>query len=346
MAEGMTWARPDQPPARTWPRRLGTFLVCCAWLYLAVLLGAWALLDQESDHWWVATVLMFAPRWPWGVPLLLLAPLAYFRPRVLWALLPGLVVVVVPLMGLCLPWRGLLGEPEGTLHCRVLTCNVHSSRFDAEALRSVIEGALPDIVALQDWSPAYQFRVFELEGWHVRREGQFCVASRFPIKEARLLDKPARATNAVFRTLHSTPAGDLYFFTVHLATPRDGLIAVRTKWWQGGPRLQANSDVRLSQSAAARAWINEVRGPVLVAGDFNTPTDSTIYSDFWSDFTNAFSEGGLGWGHTHYTNRTRLRIDHILAGPGWSCGSCWVGPDINSEHRPVIADLVWAGKRE
>ena len=55
---------------------------------------------------------------------------------------------------------------------------------------------------------------------------------------------------------------------------------------------------------------------------------------------------GLGWGYSHYTNRTLLRIDHILAGPGWTCRRCWVGPDVNSEHRPVIADLVWAGKRD
>jgi endonuclease/exonuclease/phosphatase (EEP) superfamily protein YafD len=38
-----------------------------------------------------------------------------------------------------------------------------------------------------------------------------------------------------------------------------------------------------------------------------------------------------------------VRIDHILAGPGWQAERCWVGPDVGSPHRPVIADLIWTG---
>ena len=37
-----------------------------------------------------------------------------------------------------------------------------------------------------------------------------------------------------------------------------------------------------------------------------------------------------------------VRIDHILAGPGWRCGRCWVGPDVGSPHRPLLADLVYS----
>jgi endonuclease/exonuclease/phosphatase (EEP) superfamily protein YafD len=39
------------------------------------------------------------------------------------------------------------------------------------------------------------------------------------------------------------------------------------------------------------------------------------------------------------TRKTGVRIDHILAGHGWRCRRCWVGPNIGSAHRPVIADL-------
>jgi vancomycin resistance protein VanJ len=41
-----------------------------------------------------------------------------------------------------------------------------------------------------------------------------------------------------------------------------------------------------------------------------------------------------------------VRIDHILAGPGWYCARCWVGPDVGSPHRPVLADLIatWKGE--
>jgi endonuclease/exonuclease/phosphatase (EEP) superfamily protein YafD len=77
----------------------------------------------------------------------------------------------------------------------------------------------------------------------------------------------------------------------------------------------------------------------VVAGDFNTPPDSGVYGDFWASFGNAFSEAGFGFGNTHFTHRTSLRIDHVLFGRGWRCRKCWVGPAVGSAHRPVIADL-------
>jgi vancomycin resistance protein VanJ len=38
-----------------------------------------------------------------------------------------------------------------------------------------------------------------------------------------------------------------------------------------------------------------------------------------------------------------VRIDHVLAGPGWHCDRCRVGPHVGSPHRPVLADLIWSG---
>ena len=56
---------------------------------------------------------------------------------------------------------------------------------------------------------------------------------------------------------------------------------------------------------------------MLVLGDFNMPPDSAIYRRCWSDFSNAFDSAGFGFGSTHFTHRTAVRIDHVLAGPGW-----------------------------
>ena len=116
-----------------------------------------------------------------------------------------------------------------------------------------------------------------------------------------------------------TGPGDREFdiFSVHLATPREGLTAVIDNWWDGAGEMAQNSALRSHQSHALREWTRRSIVPCLVAGDFNTPTDSTIYWADWSDLTNAFSEAGFGFGYTHYTNRTRLRIDHILLGADW-----------------------------
>jgi endonuclease/exonuclease/phosphatase (EEP) superfamily protein YafD len=81
----------------------------------------------------------------------------------------------------------------------------------------------------------------------------------------------------------------------------------------------------------------------VIAGDFNMPTDSDIYQLYWSSYTNAFSAAGLGFGYTKFTRWHGIRIDHILAGPGWRCRRSWVGPDVGSDHRPVLAELTWVG---
>ena len=81
-------------------------------------------------------------------------------------------------------------------------------------------------------------------------------------------------------------------------------------------------------------------------GDFNTPPDSAMFREYWSSYGNAFSTAGFGWGYTHFTRRTAVRIDQILYSRGWQCKRCWVGPNVGSEHRPVIADVEWIGLGE
>ena len=106
--------------------------------------------------------------------------------------------------------------------------------------------------------------------------------------------------------------------------------------------MDQNTEVRRNESEAAVALLDEVEGPVLIAGDFNMPVESAIYHRYWSRYTNAFSTAGFGYGYSF--GRTRkfrrwVRIDHILSGPDWRVLGCWVGPDVGSDHWPVIAEF-------
>jgi endonuclease/exonuclease/phosphatase (EEP) superfamily protein YafD len=101
-----------------------------------------------------------------------------------------------------------------------------------------------------------------------------------------------------------------------------------------------NIEVRRLQSELASRWAESFPGPKLLVGDFNLPVESAIYRDHWSQYTNAFSVAGWGLGHTRYCRWHGVRIDHILTGPESQVDRCWVGPDVGSDHRPLIADLV------
>jgi endonuclease/exonuclease/phosphatase family metal-dependent hydrolase len=307
-----------------------------------VVLGLCLLLYVVGDRWWIATLVLFGPRWPWALPLAVLVPAAAVcRWRLLGLLAVVSVVLVFPLMGLCVPWAALVRPACRGPMVRVLSCNIHGHEVDPKALAAVVAAAEPDIVALQSWEPEYLPVVFPSRDWHVHEAGQLCLASRYPIRSGALLDDPEFNTtgSAAGRYEVETPAGRVVFVSLHLASPRDGLEEVIQSRGRRGGQLAANSRLRRRQSAKIARWLDPTLAPLLLAGDFNTPPESTIYRQYWAHYANAFSSAGLGFGPTHFTRHTGVRIDHILAGPGWHCERCWVGPPVGSPHHPVLADL-------
>src|SRR5262249_3166126 len=241
-------------------------------------------------------------------------------------------VLVFPVMGLCLPWQiyGAEAPPEAKL--RLFSLNAHWAEKKLAGLPKLIAETDPDIVVLQGCSGRAPAGLFKEAGWHVHCEGQFCLGSRFPIPETSVVESPNPWKSWVRYYRLDAPGGPLHLFNLHLQTPREGLVAVRHQGLEGGETLEKNSAIRREQSAAIAHWIGQVQGPLFLAGDFHTPPESAIYREYWSPFVNAFSQAGLGWGYTFYSNRTATRIDHILGSPGWRCRRCWVGPDVGSEH--------------
>lgn len=314
------------------------------WLYVAGLLATAGALHSTSDRWWIATLLMFAPRWIWGLPLGLFVLLVASDFRRL-ALPFGLALAIVlgPIMGLCVPWRSPFETEKPVLSVRVLSCNGDSRELDPVRLRALLNEVHPSIVAMQDvWTPHVR-EVFSSTDWHVHTSAGMCLASRFPIRAVEVLDFGPFGPGLGWVNCYAldTPAGVVHFFNLHLATPRWGLLAAVGDRSDGAKQLQHNSDLRRDQSTAVSHKARSLPGPVLLAGDFNTPVESTIHRECWSDYQNAFSMAGFGCGCTHFTELTAVRIDHILASADWHIRKCWVGPDVGSAHRPIVADLAW-----
>jgi endonuclease/exonuclease/phosphatase (EEP) superfamily protein YafD len=313
-------------------------------LYLAAVVALWLLL-READLWWPATLLQFSPRALVALPLALLLPAALFlRRRSLVPLLVAGLVVAWPLMNFNIPWGQFFSETPQGMGVRVMTCNMHYHATNPTPLDDLVAGTHPDIVVLQELSKDNVSALMKAPEWHVHREpGQF-LASRFPIRGmTRLGTNSESPKGSVARYELETPAGVVTFFSVHLASPRHGLYEVVHDRARGRADVQASSDRRWEQSEFLAHEAAEVRGPKLLAGDFNTPPESAIYRGLWAPYTDAFTAAGWGWGYTFFGGRTMVRIDHIFAGRGWACARCWVGPDVGSPHHPVLADLVWTG---
>jgi len=209
-------------------------------------------------------------------------------------------------------------------------------------MRRLIETGRPDVIALQEWPEEVESNAVFGDNWHFHKEGRLFLASRFPVRRAVLLgDDSTTKHSSVALYEFETPAGKVTVFSLHLASPRADLKGAVRAGPEGLAALEANTAVRERQMTFVAGEAGRVSGPVVLVGDFNTPPESVLFRRIWKGYANAFGEAGWGWGYT-FTNRwTRVRIDHILVGGNGRATACWVGPDVGSPHRPVLADIAW-----
>ncbi len=252
-------------------------------------------------------------------------------------------------MGCCLPWARLAGSSDTSI--RILTCNLKGHCVDNAALNKLIAESDPDIVTLQGcWMPVH---VAWPEGWHFSQHAELLVASRYPVGEVSLLSGPRIGhvyprPNVYYCTV-SLPQREIAVCSVHLPSPHYGLAESLDRRTlispRGSGRIDEESQSRRQQSETALQMAANIQGPLILAGDFNMPADSTVYRATWGRFNNAFSRSGFGFGHTERPGSFGwlfgVRIDHILSGPHWRPCRCWVGPNVGSDHLPLIADLAW-----
>jgi endonuclease/exonuclease/phosphatase (EEP) superfamily protein YafD len=312
--------------------------------YLAAVVGVWLLL-QQAERWWLATILMFSPRWLFALPLLVLVPAALLvRSRSIVALLAAALIVGWPVMGFNVPWPQFIGSAPNGIPFRVLTLNMHYNEAAPEALEEFIATHGPDVVAIQEWPGSQRSALTSAPDWHVHATPRLFLASRYPIRAVVELgdDSMGEHASAAHYEL-DTPAGPVHVFSLHTATTRQGIADTLHEKRKGPGEVQTDSDRRREQSAFVAGQAAACRETVLVLGDFNTPPESPIFPEVWAGYTDTFSAAGWGWGYTFFGAHTAVRIDHILARKGWHCADCRVGPEVGSPHRPVIAELVWSG---
>lgn len=339
---------PIAPPQKTlgrWHRcSRGAVAILCLG-YVAAVVGAWIVL-QQAERWWLATILMFAPRWLLAAPLVVLVPASLLvRPRWLVVLFAAALLVAWPVMGFNVPWRQLVGSAPAGTRFRVMTLNMHYTDAVPQTLELLIGTEALDVVAIQEWYGGERSELRYTPNWHVHATSELFLASRHPIRAVSQLGGNSMSEQGLAAHYElETPAGPVHVFNVHAATTRDGIKGIIHENRGGREEVQANSDLRREQSEYVASQAAACRGAVLILGDLNTPPQSPIFTEVWTDYTDAFSAAGWGWGYTFIGARTTVRIDHVLAGKGWHCRDCWVGPKVGSPHRPVIAELVWPGE--
>ncbi|MEP6781681.1 MAG: endonuclease/exonuclease/phosphatase family protein [Gemmatimonadaceae bacterium] len=351
-----------------------------SWGYFAVVIVLWAAIRFLSENALLPSMIAYGPRWIALLPLLLLVPFVLMvSRRLLFPLAIGGLICVFPFMGGRIAPAALfrtsfpaLPEP-GTF--RLLTFNVEGGVRLAAGLQTFIRDEAPDVVAFQECAEALWQALDSLPGWHAARHGTLCTGSRWPIGEIDIMPRADFAdehkegfggSGLVMRTFIASPHGPIVLVNLHLETARRGLqtilgeeehfgydptfarrqLADKPQFAAAsyGVRFERNAAIRRAESQRASIWSAAAKGtPLIIAGDFNLPVESTIFQDFWRQYNDAFEERGNGFGWSKREGPwLNIRIDHVLTtDAGVRPLRIKTGHDYLSDHLPVVVDLAW-----
>lgn len=335
--------------------RVSRIVAWLSWAYLFLLLVVSLLLFAVSENWWFSSALTYAPRQPWLLPAvgLLVASAVWHRSSVMVNLI-STTVVAVPIMGLSLPvshWMaGTVDSSGQTL--KVLSCNVQDFRPDFASVLAEISRFNPDVVVFQDARSQTKLLSQYFEGWHVIRDTEYFLASRYPAKLVGVGHFDAFDRDAVMQCELELPTTKVMFFNVHQMTPRHGLRSLDLSspiTQRGSERLSRYLELRSEEAAEIRDFVEGSRNglPTLIAGDFNMPSESSLYHRHWFGYQNAFGMAGSGYGYSFPCTRQYcwpagvpwMRLDHILVDEAWHVRSCFVGSANGSDHRLIATTL-------
>jgi vancomycin resistance protein VanJ len=356
-----------------------------AWAYLVAMTAAWILLVFTSERVLPGTIIAYGPRFLALYPLLVLIPLsALFARTTLWPLLLATGIVLIPIMGARISpstlFAGHTSGPPAPGTFRLLTFNAEGGGRLAFDLPVMLREQQPDLVTFQECGDKLWDALAAQKGWYTKHYSNLCTASRWPITEVDMMPREDLVrihelgfggTGLVMRTYLDTPHGPLVLINLHLETARKGLEGMLGKEGfipddplstvtqkvdesvQPEPsnlkRFEINTIIRTAESQRASRYASQGinRAPIIVAGDFNLPVESTIFQDHWRAFTDAFESRGNGLGWSKREGRwLRIRIDHVLTNDvGPKPLRIELGPDYSSDHLPVIVDLAWPTAR-
>ncbi|MEM1095555.1 MAG: endonuclease/exonuclease/phosphatase family protein [Bacteroidota bacterium] len=106
-------------------------------------------------------------------------------------------------------------------------------------------------------------------------------------------------------------------------------------------RVRQDYTLRARQAVRIRERMDAEEHPVILAGDFNSPTYDWVYHHLAAGMTDAFQAAGTGWGGTYHREVPFVRIDHVLLSPELTPVRAEVLGPLFSDHLPQIVEVAW-----
>ena len=289
------------------------------------------------------------PVWLWIVPGLLLSLAALSRRTLVWSLVSaaawgiflGYFAEEPRFLARSLQPPRETSVPAGN-YLRIVTLNCDRGNLQAVA-EALAQDA--DIVLLAEIPQRRQLRaiVEQRPGWQMVATPEVAVLVRgteqfVPVSVS---DRGVMCPALVWPARFSGPS-PLFVVAVHLLEPvphpRFGLRSL----WSEALRIRTVSAGQMSYltELVSRA---PAECPVLVGGDFNTPTGDRLYAPLAAHLQDAFAQAGRGWPDTYSNALPLVRIDRVWADRRFTVTSARVLKTEHSDHRMVTVELGIGG---
>ncbi len=293
----------------------------------------------------LATLIGFFGDWHWYADLfshlrpqycvwfgLTIALTLYFRQRLaLFIALLGLCINVAALLPYGLPWRNEQGAQAQAAPQTFAIINLLYGNREAARVCDYLRSVKPDVVvfqevgffwasALEELSDLYPYRTIK-----ARKDGfGSAIYSR---------QKPLEATIRVAGERESDYA---VFATWETDGQRVNLVGVHPdkpdKEWKVKNRKTYLANV--TQWCSEKAQAGE---PIIALGDFNATPWSSSLRRFTRETKLRNANQGVIFGATWNVYQPhRLLIDHAFLSQHWSLLHREIGPDVGSDHRPLL----------
>jgi endonuclease/exonuclease/phosphatase (EEP) superfamily protein YafD len=211
----------------------------------------------------------------------------------------------------------------------MVSANVQFDHHDHAPTLAWLQRADADLLVLVELSPSwiqslkpvldrYSSRV---EAAHTDAYGMAIYSKRLPLRDLHLQQQPTALAVRV-----GTGTGAFTLFAVHTPPP------------VGGRAAQARDAQLNAIATAAKAAAPHF----VIAGDFNATSWSPVFRNAFGG--GAFNDSRAGFGvqaswPASWPAPLRIPIDHVLVGSGVSVLRRELGPDVGSDHRPVLTEI-------
>ena len=315
---------PELPPRISFRDSLGT--VTCVAVCFAI---AAYVLSYACSGFWLAELFTHFRIQLLGVFALLGLLLAFLRYG-RWAVLVAACMAWLawPVMRDILPASVPAGGPT---RVKLLAANVLFYNENFEPLERLVAAEQPDVLVIVECTLAWRERLRGLEATYPYsiaepRSHGFGIGlwSKRPLLDPRAVLLSNGDAPVLFAGLE-VDGQAVQIAAVHLLSPLD-------------PGRFAERNTQLSALTEA---LNRWSGPRLVVGDFNATPWSPFLTQFLRESGLRDSRVGFGiqasW--PQQIPLLRIPIDHLFVSPELVVHDRRLGPPINSDHRPVIAEI-------